>query len=531
MVTETTLALLVGGRGQRMGQDKGLLSLRGKPLVFRQILRLGPLFKHILIICSSEEQKKQYQDSLCPSGVLGMTLRVVVDESGQDRAAYYGLVAALKNSSTKKVLVLPVDAVGADMLLLKKLLSSHAFPAAYEGYPFPSVWLKDHLSSVIPSTSRDVIPSPEGEESLSILNLLKKGSATWFKSTACEEKLLDVNLNTPEDVRAYFGDPVCDAWGRHLNYLRLSITESCNMACRYCLPQGFPGWESAKFQMPFETISNFLQAFRKLGFEKVRFTGGEPSLHPNLLSAIEEARSLGYETISLTTNGSYIRTCLSLAQAGLTHINISLDSIYEDTFFKITGNKNLKKVLSLIDQALELRMKVRLNTVVLRTQNFCEIPQLIEWAKDKPLTLRFIELMPTHLHQAYFKENWVSNEEVKQLAGSLGYAPSSHLDSLRVFSEPAGPATLYDHPKFPCRLGFISPLSCNFCSRCNRVRVTAQGKLRLCLFSQNDLVLPIEDCPEGLAKTIRSLLSQKQEAHTLTQGTMGNVAHFRAIGG
>ena len=526
MVKEVTLALLVGGRSQRMGQDKGLLPIQGKSLVLRQISRLKSLFQHILIICSSGEQKKQVEKLFGDSShcVLGMT-GIIVDESGEDRAAYYGLVAALKNSSTEKVLILPVDAIGVDILLLKKLLSSYSFPAAYENIPFPSVWLKEHLSSVWPCARREesrIFPHQR-----SILSLLKELSTTWLKPTDCENKLLNVNLNTKDDIRNYFGEPVQDSWGRHLNYLRLSITESCNMACRYCLPQGFPGWESAKFQMPFETISNFLHAFRKLGFEKVRFTGGEPSLHPNLLSAIEEARSLGYETISLTTNGSYIRKCSSLVEAGLTHINISLDSICENTFFKITGNKNLKKVLALIDQALGLQMKVRLNTVVLRTQNFCELSDLLQWVKDKPLTLRFIELMPTHLHKNYFKENWVSNKEVEQLARSLGYAPSSHLDSL----EPAGPATLYDHPKQDCRLGFISPLSCNFCSRCNRVRVTAQGKLRLCLFSENDLALPIGQDSEQLAETIRSLLNQKQETHALGQGQVGNVVHFRVIGG
>lgn len=250
-------------------------------------------------------------------------------------------------------------------------------------------------------------------------------------------------------------------------------------------------------------------------------------LHPKIAAAIEEARGLGYETISLTTNGSFIQALSSLREAGLTHINVSLDSIHENTFFKITGSKQFKKVIRLIDEALALGMNVKINTVVLRTQNFSEIPALLTWAKVRPLTLRFIELMPTHLHQNYFKENWVSNEEVKRMAETLGYTPSLKLDSF----EPAGPAVLYDHPQHPCRLGFISPLSCNFCSRCNRLRVTAKAKLRLCLFSENDLALPVYEPPEVLAETIRSLLVQKQESHTLTLGQVGNMAHFRAIGG
>ncbi|MBI3019281.1 MAG: NTP transferase domain-containing protein, partial [Deltaproteobacteria bacterium] len=129
--TNATLALLVGGHSERMGRDKGLLPARGNPLVLHQILRLKPLFQDILIVCSSLEQKKQYEKIL--------NFPIVIDESGQDRAAYYGLICALKNSSTEKVVVLPVDAIAVDIPLLKKLLSAQSFPAAYEEYPFPSV--------------------------------------------------------------------------------------------------------------------------------------------------------------------------------------------------------------------------------------------------------------------------------------------------------------------------------------------------------------------------------------------------------
>ena len=522
MTQQGTLALLVGGMSQRMGQDKGLQPIHGLPIIIRQIKRWQPFFKEILIICSSEEQKEKYRSVL--KAHRKDFLRVVVDESGPDRSAAYGLRAALKESQTEKVVVLPVDAAGIDRRIIEKLLVSKGLPAAYKDhkgmlYPFPSVWSKCHFSD---------FPADEGSlTQQSIQKLLNYFSFSSLQPTSSEEKLLKVNLNTPQDVESYFGNPVQDSLGRHLSYLRLSLTESCNMACQYCLPKGFPGWESAQFQMPFEGVCNILQAFRKLGFEKVRFTGGEPSLHPKLIAAIEEARSLGYETISLTTNGSFIRNCSSLVEAGLTHINISLDTIHEQSFFKITGNKHLSKVMALIDQTLELGMNVKINTVVLRTQNYHEIPSLLEWAKWRPLTLRFIELMPTGLHHTYFKENTVSNEEVQSLALTLGYAPSSHLDSF----EPAGPAVLYDHPKYSCRLGFISPLSCNFCNRCNRLRVTAQGKLRLCLFSEKDLALPLQERPQVLSDIIRSLLIQKQESHFLTLGQTGNMAHFRAVGG
>lgn len=515
---KATLALLVGGKSRRMGEDKGLLSVRGKPLVIRQILRLQSLFQEILIIASSFQQKERYEKLLNILPDFLISVRVVLDEREHDHAAYYGLKAALKES--QKVVVLPVDAVGIDQKIIEKLLKADTLPAAYINkedhlYPFPSLWIKEHQ----PFFPKNVIGIGQLLRSFPTLSLLK--------ATGVEEKLLNVNLNTPDDVKTYFGSSIKDSWGRHLNYLRLSLTQACNMACQYCLPRGFAGWENAKFQMPFPEVCKILEAFRKCGFEKVRFTGGEPSLHPKLLDAICEARGLGYETISLTTNGSFIQNCSSLIEAGLTHINISLDTVDENLFFKITGSKHFSKVMTLIDQALKFRMNVKINTVVLRTQNFQTIPDLLEWAKWRPLTLRFIELMPTGLGQAYFKENTVSNKEVQSLALSLGYAPSLKLDAY----EPAGPAVLYDHADTVCRLGFISPLSCNFCSRCNRLRVTAQGKLRLCLFSQSDLILPMKESPQILADVVRSLLVQKQKSHYLTLGRLGNMAHFRAVGG
>ena len=361
-----TLAILVGGASRRMGtsQDKGLLSVHGEALVYRLIRKLSFLFQEILIICSSETQKQKYDF------VLGMTPQIIVDESGSDRAAYYGLCAALKQSSTEKVLVIPVDAQGVDPGVIKKLLLSPSFPVAYENTPFPSVWLKQHLSFVIPST--------KCEESLSILDLLKKLSTTWIRPTECEDILLKMNLNTREDVRNYFGEPLCDSWGRQLNYLRLSLTESCNMACQYCLPKGFH--QSTHEQMLTQTAQVILKAFRKLGFEKVRFTGGEPTLHPGLLYLISDARSLGYETISLTTNGSFIQDLTSLIEAGLTHINISLDTLDPTTFQKLTGSHYLSKILGLIDEALEKGLNVKLNTVLLQNRRKKGECQYCEWA-------------------------------------------------------------------------------------------------------------------------------------------------------
>ncbi len=519
---DISLAILAGGYSVRMGQDKGLLSIHGTPLVIRQLNRLSSLFGETLIVCSSENQKQNYETILkqCKSIERTKKLKVVVDESGSNRAPYFGLKIALELASSKKMIVLAVDAIGVDQKILKKLISSVESPSCFIDnqkniYPFPSLWHKKNLSIF-------------SKEELSITRILQSLPLTQFMmADEIEKKLLEININTQQDMISYFGESVRDSLGRRLNYLRLSLTEACNMSCQYCLPKGFPDWEKAQYQMPFERVSTILKAFRQLGFEKVRFTGGEPSLHSKLNEAIGEARGLGYETISLTTNGSFIKNLATLAKTGLTHINISLDSINENTFKQITGSQSFSKVVNLIQEALDLKLEVKINTVLLRHYNLDEISQLLEWAKHRPLTLRFIELMPTQFNKEYFNECHVLNSYIFPLVLSYGFRSSLKVNAF----EPVGPAVLYDHPQFPCRIGFISPLSCNFCSRCNRLRVTAQGKLRPCLFSENDIQLPLDHNPRELSEFVKKVLYYKQPSHHLDKDQFGNVSHFRAIGG
>lgn len=315
-----------------------------------------------------------------------------------------------------------------------------------------------------------------------------------------------------------------DRFGRHMLYLRFSLTEACNMSCTYCLPEGFPEWYRHKARLSRSQIRNVLVAFRDMGFEKVRFTGGEPTVHPDALRAVAMAKELGFAEIALTTNGSLLRNLPEWRDAGLTHINISLDSLDEDTFFRQTKSRDFHKVLNLVEQAQALNLSTKINTVLLRSVNFHETLDLIRWAKPQNLTLRFIELMPTKLNQSFYRNEQVLNSEVLPLLQEEGFVA----DESRTWTR--GPARIYRHVDLPGRIGLINPLSCNFCDSCNRLRVTARGALKLCLFSQEDQLLPVDDAA-AIAPLVRQLIQFKEERHHLEEGRVGNVETFRVIGG
>lgn len=315
-----------------------------------------------------------------------------------------------------------------------------------------------------------------------------------------------------------------DPFGRRMLYLRFSLTEACNMSCTYCLPEGFPEWYRHKARLSVPQIQNVLAAFRSMGFEKVRFTGGEPTVHPHALRSVEIAKDLGFSEIALTTNGVLLKELHEWQRAGLNQINISLDSLNEETFFRQTKSRELHKVLNLVHQAQALGMSTKINTVLLRSTNFPEVLDLIRWTKKQDLTLRFIELMPTGLNQSFYRDEQVLNSELMPLLQDEGF----------VIEEPrlqtGGPSRIYSHPDLPGRIGLINPLSCNFCDACNRLRVTARGALKLCLFSQDDQLLPVDD-REAIAPLVRQLIQRKEERHHLEEGRFGNVETFRVIGG
>ena len=381
---------------------------------------------------------------------------------------------------------------------------------------FPAIWPKSalkRLSYLAQAGSFGI------KRALDHLKTKKIPAKAWGK-------LCDINGNSKEDIQKALGEnPLCDPYGRRMHYLRFSLTEACNLSCTYCLPKGYPEWYRHKARLGFEDIKTILEGFRLLGFRKVRFTGGEPTLHPKCLNAISVARDLGFEHIALTTNGLLIDDLTAYKEAGLTQINFSLDTLRQKTFHEMTGSPHLERLLETIDKALDLSMATKINTVLLKSQNGGEIEELIQYALSKPLTLRFIELMPTGLNRSFYEKEQVKGPVIEKILRQMGLSPKAKAKGIDL----SGPEVVWKGEGVG-KIGLINPLSCNFCDACNRLRVSAKGALRLCLFGDNDPMLDLEN-KESVAKKVRQLVLGKKERHHLEELNLGNVKTFRNIGG
>lgn len=321
-----------------------------------------------------------------------------------------------------------------------------------------------------------------------------------------------------------------DSFGRRFQYLRLSLTEKCNFRCTYCLPQGYQCRGSSDF-LSFDEIQNLTQAFVQLGIKKIRLSGGEPTLRSDIISIIADLKNISQlDTVALTTNGFRLQQLLpDLKSAGLDAINISLDSLNPNTFEFLTGSKSGKNVLHSIDQALKYDFqKIKINAVLLKNINDMEFNSFIQWVQDRPITVRFIELMQTSDNLNFFKQHHVSIEKFRFQLESLGWKKINR----KVTS---GPADEYEHPNYQGRIGFISPYSKDFCAGCNRLRVSAVGGLRLCLFGQGDFnlrpLLQSKQQMHELKKIICSNLQIKNKGHRLSESICGDVASLSTIGG
>lgn len=268
-----------------------------------------------------------------------------------------------------------------------------------------------------------------------------------------------------------------DQYGREITYLRLSITPRCNLNCIYCrpghCPSGFDPYAQAQVLTPGE-IERLVATLVQLGISKVRLTGGEPLIRDDLEEIIQRIRRFPeIRDLSLTTNGQALAArAQALKDAGLMRINISLDSLRESTFSEITGNGSLQRVLDGIDASLAAGLHpVKLNTVLMRGINDDELDNLFDLTRERPLALRLIELMPM---------NETSAEQERLVTGTEILARYPALQRI-ADSYPGQPAEDYRLPGYRGTIGLIRPISHRFCHDCNRVRITADGKLKGCL--------------------------------------------------
>lgn len=273
-----------------------------------------------------------------------------------------------------------------------------------------------------------------------------------------------------------------DRFGRQVDYIRLSITDRCDFRCAYCMGEDMEFLPREEI-LTLEECARLVRVFVDLGVVKVRITGGEPLVRKDAIKLFEEIGALpGLRELTLTTNGSQlVHYALPLKNAGVKRINISLDSLDEAIFRRITRTGDLNKVLVGIDAARAAGFeKVKLNSVLMRGINDHEINSLVDFAIDKELDIAFIEEMPLGQVDHARTQTWFSNDEaLEQLQQRYTLVSSAETTG--------GPAHYYRIPHTRTRIGFISPHSHNFCEACNRVRITCKGELYLCL-GQNDQV-------------------------------------------
>lgn len=274
-----------------------------------------------------------------------------------------------------------------------------------------------------------------------------------------------------------------DRYGRKLNYLRISVTDCCNLKCIYCMPPSGSGrcYEKTAAQdlLTDDEILLIAAAAAEKGVERVRITGGEPLLRPGLEALITKLKDIpGIKKTALTTNGILLgKHAENLAEAGLDSISISLDTVRHDRYEKITGSAALDNVLSSIDKALDCGIpEVKINTVLVDGYNDDEVEKIAAMAVERPLSIRFIELMPIGWGGNY---TGIDCDIIKaRLENRFGKSmPVKDENNISA----KGPARYITFGGFEGKIGFISPLSHSFCQNCNRIRITADGKLRLCL--------------------------------------------------
>ena len=311
-----------------------------------------------------------------------------------------------------------------------------------------------------------------------------------------------------------------DGFGRKIEYLRISVTDKCNLRCRYCMPAQGVGHIPHEELLTLEELFRIAGIMAGLGVRKVRLTGGEPLVRKNLCRLIEDIHRLpGISEIAMTTNGVLFgQQAEVLKKAGLTGVNISLDTLVPESFQRLTGKKELEKVLESIDAALEQGLKVKLNCVPVRGFNEKELPALAAFARDRKIDVRFIELMPIGCGRDF--QGIASDEILKELEGIYGGAAEASKTALEAEEGGpacAGPAQYYSFPGFCGKIGFISPLSHKFCNGCNRVRLTCEGRLKLCLHHERGLELkPLlrqGASDEAVRESIRNAILQKPGEH------------------
>lgn len=305
-----------------------------------------------------------------------------------------------------------------------------------------------------------------------------------------------------------------DSFGREINYLRISLTDRCNLRCLYCMPEkGIANKITHDEILSLDDIYRIARVFTKLGVNKIRLTGGEPLVRKGIVGLVEKLSRLnGVKDLTMTTNGLLLKDMASsLKDAGLSRINISLDTLNENKYREITRGGDLTKVIEGIREAKRVGLvPIKINTVLIGGFNDNEILDLINITREEDIDVRFIELMPIGEAVDWASKNFISNNEILKKAGNLMPVEKEDVSS---------PAVYYKLPDGKGKVGIINPISCKFCEHCNRVRLTSTGKLKLCLHSNEEIDLKkYLYSDQALEDIILQSVNKKEECHHLEDG-------------
>ncbi|HUI74476.1 MAG TPA: GTP 3',8-cyclase MoaA [Candidatus Acidoferrum sp.] len=307
--------------------------------------------------------------------------------------------------------------------------------------------------------------------------------------------------------------PLHDKFGRQITDLRISVTDRCNFRCVYCRSADPENYRDHAEILSWLELDRLALVFHRLGIRKVRITGGEPLVRDGVEGYLSRLAALGFPDLSMTTNGFLLADrCVSLIAAGLHRINISLDSLDPAKFERITRSKTFSSVMAGIDAAQATRLApVKVNAVLVRGFNEDEVESFAKFARDRGVIMRFIEFMPLDADRHWSRDLVVPAAEIRdRIHARWPLVPIPH--------EPSETARKYRFADgAPGEIGLIAPVTQAFCGHCSRIRLTADGKLRTCLFSKDDhdlrFLLRDGASDEDLASFIESVVIEKEESH------------------
>ena len=325
-----------------------------------------------------------------------------------------------------------------------------------------------------------------------------------------------------------------DSFGRKFPYIRLSISDVCNFKCGYCLPDGYKIDKSDnRTFINIEEIGRLTRALSELGVSKIRLTGGEPTIRKDFFEIIKIIKeNSGIKKTVITTNGYRLdKIANDIKNSGLDGINISIDSLNAETFKKITGHDRLEEILRGIKNLQKLNFKnIKINAVLLKGVNDSEkdFNDWAEFVKKNEIDFRYIELMQTGDNLVYFNNYHVPAKKFTDYLNNNNWV-------IQTFGKDSGPSKNYLNPKFKGKFGVIAPYSKDFCKSCNRLRITAKGDLRLCLFGNTGInirhLMQKDSQIEELKDLILKQLNFKKESHYLEIGETGLTKNLSTTGG